>query len=583
MAWPAEYRVSNNPVSGEIAWSQIVAKSCFLAGDRILLKRGEIFRGKLTLKACGTSPAGIIELSAYGSGAIPRLLESVTAKSLGLSWSLEKAPAIRGVPISYLAGKPIYKLGPIPTTFGAVKGLIYENEPMDFARSPDVPKSERRFTPKYIASISQIWTNPSDCGGQATCMILGPREDGGDPLWVFNTYGYEKNSYALVRTTPWSVHKIRINWVGPNSAFASYDSLAYPETSNQVDVVGNGVIFFGSLAMVTAPGEWHFDPDGRFLYFWPPNNLAPSNELAELIPAETKPGLGHVDVTLLDSVDLLMKDLSVENSSDRGVAIRFSRNASLESVTVRRSLGTGALFYKLSGDASVRASKFLDNANNGLELGAVTGAAKVYGNIFSSNGFVGNQAGYGMNFNSLRLGSIGKMSVAGNSMTGSGYAGIMSDTPMGGDSLDFATNKVQDFCLLLNDCGGIYVSGQRQSTTEMKQWIHGNTLSGGKGNTGGSRNKRKQSPGIYLDLAAHHFSVYQNQIASTESEMGGIFLNGGYSCEIYENTFGYESSRNHIILGTTYRSTQVGENSAWANNVNLPDGTSRPAIYGYDQ
>lgn len=570
-----DYYISKNPQAGELSISQVNAVACFDHGDKVLFKREQTFWGvKLDFKACADAVnGGTLEVGAYGIGAPPKLSGAITPLDLNLKWQRAVNIKIHDKLVSRLSSAPIFKIGPISKE---MTGFTYANQAMDFAKFPDSLLDSRN--PNYL-KIKTSYTKAQGCGMETCLRITNPADLNSDPMWSYRHYGTETNSYAIVRTTDWSAHKARVSWVHSSlPSFASWDRLTFPETGNKMDIDGMGIILYGSLDFLTRPGEWYYSPSDKHLYYWPINGTKPKENLSSFILKSTD---AIINANLGDKMSIVIHGINVHDSSDNGIKIVNAKSVVVKNTRIVRAMTHGLNILNISGDVRVSNSSFLRNSSNGIQASKIRGTLKVYGSAFADNGYFTPFTGLGMNFNSLRTANLYALSVAGSTFKRSGYAHIL--TGPAEHSIYVGQNQFWDHCLLLNDCGAFYINSEKQ-TLKKRQWIIQNEFYYGRGNFRGTRKSKNLSPAVYLDFSGHHFTIYENQIYDSISDLGGIFLNGGYGNNIHSNIFFLRTKLPlHIGLGRFYRDANLNENNVFNNSVVDSNKVERAAIYNYSR
>lgn len=567
------FYVSPNPIGNEISLSKLKTElqiNCLSAGEKILFKRNSTFQGPLRFTICNsnTDPTNSVVISSYGTGSLPVIQGAEPIPSSSLKWELAKDIKINNQVVDYLKNTPIYKLGPLPKD---VEALVYENTPMTYAQSPNQPADQRNTS--YF-NIESYFHKSQGCGTE-TCLTLS-KSGSSDPTWIFKKYGLTKEAFGIVRTSDWSFKKIGIHWVTAlnTRAIASHDSLAQPETK-EISVANRGIIFFGSLAFLTQEKEWFYDTSSKYLYFWAPLNAAPKNESTRLIYKGSAPTLS---IDFSNKAKLEISHLKIINSANNALSVSNVLDVYINGIDVSNAQQNGASFYKIKNNLVIQGSTFRSNAANGVRTSSVLGDIRIYGNHFFKNGYFSQTNAPGMDFNNLRLSSAKNISVAGNIFSQSAYAHIMTAPAL--NTFHVSKNTFKDFCLLLNDCGAVYVNSHQQ-TLDKNMWIEGNSFEGGHGNKNGSRRTTHLSPSIYLDYAGYNFSIYNNSFHRSLSHYGEIFINSGKGNKVFDNSF-FQTHPAEITLGKTHNpNVKLSDNSVYKNQRVHSNGQRTPANYNF--
>lgn len=597
----AEYRVSNNPTSGEISVSQLKAISCFNAGDFIRFKRDQSFQHYFTFKSCSSSPAGVVQVGSYGSGARPRLIGSKNAAQNGYSWSFEPNPTQGGQVITFLQNTGIYRMNNLPEE---VVGVIYNNEQMDFARNPNRSLNVR-FRPNYFDI--QATSRDVDGCGISTCVRLELRSDGSDPLWMFKTYGLPSNSYVMMREENWAIKRFSLDWISPTlPSFASQTPITIPGGQADKKLNGMGAIVFGALSLLNTQKEWYFDPVDSTLYFWPPaGQFPPVANNTKLIFKSGHTGsicgngsasdrAGVVCAWGRGNVGFKFVNLDIENAANDGIRVVDPKSVEISNVIVERSTNYGIrVFNRSSKSHTTSFVKILNstlkfNSMAGLRVSgygmsttkAPVGLVQIDGNTITDNGFLNNQTSTDrQGFAGVRTeGRINNLTVTNNAIKRSGYALMMSGPALA--SLDVSNNTISHYCIMLNDCGGVYINATGQSGGAANRSIVDNDFSLPYGNTDGTNGSIALVAGVYIDFAGDGYYISSNNFDGHNNFIGGVFMNGGQGNLVSSNIFNTYTPP-HIGYGTFHSATEcIGGNDVIANVVDGPSGIVA-ATYAY--
>lgn len=288
------------------------------------------------------------------------------------------------------------------------------------------------------------------------------------------------------------------------------DRVIYPRWGYYLD---------NKLWMLDAPGEFFFDgsdPANMKVYVYMPDGGSPesrvvgsttsygieatgaTNVVIEAMRAE-KTGIG---VAVGNSTNVTVRTTDVLDSYYRGMTANGARDALIDSCNVRRSGREGIL----AGSATH--SRILNNRVT--DSGVIGSPVATYGAISSAGT---------------------DMSIKGNYVLNSAYHGISF-----GKRSDIANNHVENACVILNDCGGIYTGNASGDSTPHNSTVYGNVISGIYGNLNGRDPVPVHAitPGIYLDYKTTGVYVAFNTVS--EADMG-MFVHSASSNTITDNTF----------------------------------------------
>lgn len=117
--------------------------------------------------------------------------------------------------------------------------------------------------------------------------------------------------------------------------------------------------------------------------------------------------------------------------------------------------------------------------------------------------------------------------IAYNRVDSIGTAGIR----FSGSNINVHHNLVQNFALVLHDCGGIYTGNASRSKLTNRK-VYRNIILNAVGATAGT-NGTNQASGIYSDDASHNLDIFDNIIAHGGD--AGIYLHNNWNIRVYNN------------------------------------------------
>lgn len=314
-----------------------------------------------------------------------------------------------------------------------------------------------------------------------------------------------------LRSAPWQLDERKIIYFDGKTITLDKPS-SYPPRA------GYGYYLTGSLWMLDEPGEWHHDSRTGVLHIWMPDGQAPANRVSL--------------ATLAAGVDL----------SNRS-------NVIIDNLAIRRA-GTGILLRNSSG-VKILNSLLSDTASEGIDIKSArsgvidnnrierTGRDAISGSTTHTSGMtITNnnifQSGVRISSNgqkSLPVPAISAITagthavVSGNSVMQSAYSGIYVSR-----GSHVANNSIQESCMLLDDCGGIYTGGVDNNST-----ISGNVILNLAGSVDGTARETPHTAGIYLDELSSGITVSGNTIAFA-----------AYGIQLHN------AARNHVDANTLY-------------------------------
>ncbi len=295
---------------------------------------------------------------------------------------------------------------------------------------------------------------------------------------------------------------------------------------------GWGYYLVGALWMLDEPGEWYFDAAKHELYVWMPDGAAPGERVAVGFQ-DTAIDVSRLANVVIDGLAVRRVGTGVRMRDSNAVALRNSAIADTEfdgvdAVGARGGVIEGNEISRAGRDAVVGA----DFVNGGIARGL-----HISGNEINESG-VRLKAGQIVSlpvksFAAIHAGE--QASVVGNTVRNANYIGVR---PMTGTTV--SDNTVENTCLVLDDCAGIYTNDSGSNST-----ISGNLVVRAVGNLDGKPpGEETQAQGIYLDDLATNVWVVGNTVVDADF---GIQLHNANNNRIHGNTL-YGNRRNQVWL-----------------------------------
>ncbi|MCY7306975.1 MAG: right-handed parallel beta-helix repeat-containing protein [Rhodoferax sp.] len=282
---------------------------------------------------------------------------------------------------------------------------------------------------------------------------------------------------ATVRTVDWAIEERTVtSLVGKRLALSAptgYDILP-----------GYGFYLTGALWMLDSPGEWFYDDASAMLYVWMPDGAAPGNRISATGLAWGADASAKANVTLKDlairhvgsgvaltrSTAVITNGLSIADTADYGISAENCAQCQVQRSSVLR---TGVDAINVRGALSIG---FSLTDSTIADSGAST---RTDGWRFLPRSAVAAVLSPGRSTTVMR-----------NTITGSARLGVYL-----GPMSVVTDNYFGQSCLVLNDCGAIYVNRVGNNAT-----IRGNVVEGVSGNIAGMpANSPYRAVGIYID------------------------------------------------------------------------------------
>ena len=277
-----------------------------------------------------------------------------------------------------------------------------------------------------------------------------------------------------------------------------------------------GYYFVGRCWMVDTVGEWCLtrDASSNFVLDWlPPDGVQPATDLVEFsvrpvvltIAAanvtiegiEVGYGLGK-NIQLVNAPNTTIRRVSVTAAGNTGIEIGDHSHGSTVSDSVVAGSRLHAIRFYNADSVNLIGNTITDTANSGdpvTSWGAIWGEA------------------------------AGGALIQGNTVQRSGYNGIRfpnirsTDQAAGSRRAQVLANTVEDACLLMDDCGGIYTHAQW--SVNPSSWVQGalvaeNLVRRVSGGLDGTNADTPIAAGIYLDDYSANVDLRSNIVESAD-------------------------------------------------------------------
>lgn len=477
---------SNSGTSEGSAWQTIdkVNAATLSAGDQVLFRRGDTFRGTLTPHASGTS-GNPIRFDAYGSGALPvlsALLPLTSWTSVGGNLYEATLPAARESLAVVVVDGAVQQIGRYPRATDANGGyLTFEGH----SGATSITDSDLAGVPNFL-------------GAQIVLRV---------------------NHWVIDRGVVTGQTASSVNFTAP------INTSAYPLED------GYGYFFQNHLATLTARGDWAYDASRHVITMY--SDAPPSSVSAAVLDSA-------LVVTSLH--DLQFQHLRLEGGNARTASINSGTNIAITDCDIAFS-GTCAAYFANTTGSSFERNHVSESLSNGvIFFGDSSSGAVIRSNLIEDSG---PRAGMGeVTLATTHVGLTVRVghdaTIEYNVVRNSGHNGIVFD----GDDILIKNNIVDRFCSVKDDGGGIYSwHGSLPLSLNSGRQILGNIVFNGitapfgtaEGVAGGS------ASGIYMDLYAGGATIANNTVYAVPFGRG-IILNNSQNVTITGNTlFGAET------------------------------------------
>lgn len=350
--------------------------------------------------------------------------------------------------------------------------------------------------------------------------------------------------------------------------------LARRERAKWTDVIrqGFGYVLTGKRWMLDTAGEWSYDPATRTLSLWAPNGVNPNTLVIEAAVREHGVSATNVKVDL--------NDVAVKFATQEGIAIDGGPGSRINNVDVAYSgrNGIGIDMNQrgsvLSASTSLLNSRISFSRGSGFITGWSVPGQVVEGNTVTETGTFQepHRADCAI---CVGAGSDAPVTVRNNLVQGASYHGIsFSNNSSSAGNSQITSNVVENVCLRLDDCGGIYTYNANRNPDVQGADVFGNVVRGVKGSLQGSPATRLVGAvGIYLDNDTANVNMDDNVVSDAETgvvlhdasyitmqrnSLMGFRRSGLYVLDDSRMAVGIFVRNNRFVAGGTYALTQRG-------------------------
>ncbi|WP_080059043.1 right-handed parallel beta-helix repeat-containing protein [Spirosoma aerolatum] len=491
-------------------------------GTKVLLRRGDTFRGMLTIQQSG-SASNPISVDAYGTGDKPIIAGSVPITG----WTS--------------VGTNLWQATCSSCT-NPITGLYRGTDALPLGRYPNLSDSNKGYlTIQSHTSKNQFvsqQTLPADfTGGE---VVYRPT------LWILNRASLTQQSgNTLNIDNASSVYDLQDGW--------GYFIQNHPSTLDQ-------------------NGEWYFNSSTKTIRLFsttnPNSSTITATVYSKCMNVINSSNISVSNLTLTQSLNFSFYVANVSSLTITGVDIKNSGENGMEID------GTGSNINVLNNTVDLA-------NNNGINLQAYSNIT-VRGNIIKRIGIVPGRGKSGDGqYRGFDASGTTNLLVESNRLDSIGYTGISFSTQTFG--LTIQKNIISNFGMTKSDVGGIYTwNGVQQSMGNIKilSNIIYNSLPATEGAPTAASNPYSGSNGIYLDQCSQNIIVNDNTVYNCYGI--GIFLISVSNITLRGNT-SFDNRESQLVLTKSAGLCSPRNNILKKNVLVAKSTTATVARYESDQ
>lgn len=471
------------------------------AGDSVLFRRGDTFRGTLVIRRSGSAARPIV-FSAYGSGAKPILAGSVPVTNWtnvgGNVWQASCAscgPTVTGV----YRNDTALPLGRYPNYDAPNKGYL----------------TILAHTERYqIFSVERLPAGIDWKGGE-----------------------------VVMRPTQWILDRAIIDHQYGDALNLINNSTYYPAD-------GWGFFIQSHPAALDQNGEWYYNPTAKTIRLY----ASTTNPNSQTITATTSRG---VDMANVSNVGL--RQLQISQTLNESVFATNVSSFTLAQSDILNSGENGVTITGSGGTVLLDGNRIIDVNNNGLTISAYQNVT-IRGNTIRRVGMVPGRGKSGDGqYNGVQSAANQNVLIENNVIDSIGYNGIGF-----WNNTTIRRNVISNYCMTKSDGGGLYVwNGQKNPMTNIH--IVSNIIYNGIGAPEGSlRREYSGANGIFLDDCVenvelkdntvfnnHQWGIYLHAVSNDAIVGNTSFDNGSCQFIMYHNG-GQCLFRDNVVKHNTF-------------------------------
>ncbi len=337
-------------------------------------------------------------------------------------------------------------------------------------------------------------------------------------------------SRLRIRSAPWRIDEVTVTSVAGNRLNFT------PATSYPIRA-GQGYFVMGALEMLDSPGEWLYDSSATTAFVWVPDGSTPAGQI-RLSVLEKGVDLSNRTHVIIEGIDIRHTGL--------GIDLTKAENITINSTSITNTVREGII---ATNSKQVRITSNRIRRTGGDAISSFTSISlHVAGNDISESAVAvdGDRIWSLPAPTSATIQAGPFASIVDNRISHSAGSGIWALK-----NSNIENNAVLDSCLLINDCGAIYVNYASPNTK-----IASNLIDRVSGNVDGVVDTRTHAVGIYLDDLSTKMQIEGNAISWADY---GIHVHDAYDNQVNGNTLFGNRQYQILIQEQTNRLRTAGD------------------------
>jgi hypothetical protein len=310
------------------------------------------------------------------------------------------------------------------------------------------------------------------------------------------------------------------NWVLDRCTITNHsgNNIYYSSPTGHEPADGYGYFIQNSAQTLDQLGEWYYDQNYKVLKMYFGSNNPNSYDV--------KASTVNTVALVSNKSNIIMDNISFVGGDDYGIRVEYSQNVRVQYCNVNLS-GTEAVSGQNLNNLSLEGNYITNTSNDAIDCNACSNTA-VRNNVIKNTGLM---LGMGQSGNQQYNGILvegSSNSIEFNTVENTGYCGIT----FAGESLSIKNNYVNNFCLTVEDGGGIYGWGD---LNKYNRKISGNIVLNGIGAFEGTNYQFSTgATGIFHDDESANIEMTDNTIANCSRS--GIFIHNSHEMTLRNNT-----------------------------------------------